>query len=192
MNNIAGSRTVEIAGVGTVLIERSRRAMRLVISIRQFAGVRVAVPYGVPFEKAEHFVLSRISWIGKHLAKMERHEREHQAIKSARSETDLVEAGIELTDRLGYLAEKHGFRYNRVFIRNQRTRWGSCSVKNNISLNVNLVRLSPELMDYVILHELVHTQIKNHSSKFWDELDKFVGSGKIQARKVKQYGALIL
>jgi len=60
-------------------------------------------------------------------------------------------------------------------IRNQKTRWGSCSNLNNINLNINLVSLTQDLMDYVILHELLHTKIKNHSKKFWAQLDKYVG-----------------
>ena len=59
-----------------------------------------------------------------------------------------------LIKRLDKLAEKHGLKYNRVFVRNQKTRWGSCSSKNNISLNAKLVKLPEKLMDYIILHEL--------------------------------------
>jgi hypothetical protein len=88
------------------------------------------------------------------------------------------EAKTILTDRLNLLAQKYKFSYNRLFIRNQKTRWGSCSAKNNISLNMNLVRLPQKLQDYVILHELVHTKHKNHSKKFWAEMDRYVGDGK--------------
>lgn len=186
------SKTIDIPNIGAVLFERSRRALRLVISIRPISGVRVAVPKGVSFEKAEDFVLSKVDWIQKHQSKMKRHEREHQANKIAGAEIDRVAAKLKLTERLAHLARQYRFKYNRVFIRNQRTRWGSCSAKNNISLNVNLVRLPGELMDYVILHELVHTRIKNHGSKFWAELDTLVGSGKGMAAKVREYGRIIL
>lgn len=186
------SKTVEISNVGPVFFERSRRALRLVISIRPVAGIRVAVPRGVSFEKAEHFALSKISWIRNHLSSMEKHESEHKSTKMAGDEIDWVAARLKLTGRLFQLAERHQFSYNRVSIRNQRTRWGSCSAKNNISLNINLVRLPDELMDYVILHELVHTRIKNHRREFWAELDSLVGSGKCMAAKVKEYGAVIL
>ncbi|MHC4325449.1 MAG: M48 metallopeptidase family protein, partial [Planctomycetota bacterium] len=64
----------------------------------------------------------------------------------------------------------------------------SCSAKNNISLNINLARLPDELRDYVILHELVHTRIKNHSKKFWAELDKVIGGGaKELSKKLRKY-----
>ena len=86
-----------------------------------------------------------------------------------------------LADRLYHLAKEHGFTCNNVSIREQRTRWGSCSHKNNISLNLKLVLLPKELIDYVMLHELVHTRIHNHSKKFWAELDRYTGNGKVMA-----------
>ena len=80
-----------------------------------------------------------------------------------------------LIERLNAIAAQFGFEYNRVSVRRQKTRWGSCSGKNNINLNIALVRLDEHLRDYVILHELVHTRIKNHSKRFWEELDKYTG-----------------
>ncbi|MFC1990575.1 M48 family metallopeptidase [Chloroflexota bacterium] len=77
-------------------------------------------------------------------------------------------------------------------IRNQKTRWGSCSHKNNINLNMKLVLLPDELVDYVILHELVHTRIHNHSKRFWVELDKYVGDGKLMTSRIKKTGMGLL
>ena len=82
---------------------------------------------------------------------------------------------------------RHGLSYRRVFVKNQKTLWGSCSAANNINLNVNLVRLPDELRDYVILHELVHTRHKNHSRTFWRALDRLVGDGKRFQRQLRQY-----
>ncbi len=85
------------------------------------------------------------------------------------------------------MAELHGFQFNKATVKNQRTLWGSCSPRNNINLNVNLLRLPAELRDYVILHELVHTRHKNHSRAFWQELDQIVGSGKQFQRQLRAY-----
>jgi predicted metal-dependent hydrolase len=100
---------------------------------------------------------------------------------------DCQKARRRLVSRLDELSQVHGYTYNRVFIRNQKTRWGSCSAKNNISLNLQLARLPVELMDYVILHELVHTRIKNHSQAFWDQLNGLVGEAKQLDRRLNEY-----
>jgi len=185
---MANAITVEINGIGSVLFERSKRARRVIISIKPFKGVRVAVPDRVSFNKAEAFVRTKIDWIKKQSEKMKQYEKEYNFTSGANDDIDKAKAKSMLTGRLKYLAEKHGFTYNRVFIRNQRTRWGSCSHKNNISLNMKLVLLPEELMDYVILHELVHTHRKDHSKAFWTEMDKLVGDGKKMSSRLKKYG----
>jgi hypothetical protein len=77
------------------------------------------------------------------------------------------EAKIYLPKRLKELADKHGFKYQDVSIKNTKTRWGSCSFTNNINLNLHLMRVPEHLIDYVLLHELAHTVVKNHGEKFW-------------------------
>lgn len=83
------------------------------------------------------------------------------------------EAKIYLPKRLKELAEKHGFKYQDVSIKNTKTRWGSCSFTNNINLNLHLMRVPEHLIDYVLLHELTHTVEKNHGAKFWSLLEKY-------------------
>jgi len=185
---MADSKIIDIKGVGPVLFERSKRAKHLNISVRPFTGVRVAVPRGSSFEKAMRFVDAKRGWIRKYLGRMKLVERERRALADNGVDIDTAAAGEQLVGRLKALAAEHGFTYNRVFIRNQRTRWGTCSSKNNISLNVKLVKLPDELIDYVILHELVHTQVKNHGQPFWLEMDRLVGDGKKMQSRLKEYG----
>jgi predicted metal-dependent hydrolase len=86
------------------------------------------------------------------------------------------------------MARIHHLKYRKVSIKNQKTKWGSCSSRDSINLNINLVRLPEQLRDYVILHELVHTRLKNHGREFWAELDKALGGGaKELARKLRKY-----
>ena len=189
---MAHSNTVEIDGVGPVLFERSERAKHVNISVKPFTGVRVAVPYGSSFKKAEEFVYARTDWIQRHLHQMKQYENQNRVASAASVDIDRAKAKRKLTRRLKHLAAKHGFTYARVFIRNQKTRWGSCSHRNNISLNMKIIRLPEELMDYVILHELVHTRLKNHSSDFWAELNRLVGDAKGMASELKEYGVRLL
>lgn len=98
------------------------------------------------------------------------------------------EAKRLLPVRLSNLAIKHGFRYNKVTIRNNRRNWGSCSARNNISLNLQMMKLPVQLIDYILLHELVHTEIKNHGSEFWERLNQITaGKARELAREIKKY-----
>jgi predicted metal-dependent hydrolase len=97
-----------------------------------------------------------------------------------------------LVPRLAHLAALHGFTYNRVSVRGQKTRWGSCSHKNNISLNRMLVHLPEALVDYILLHELVHTRIKNHGRLFWEALTQCLPNARSLDRELNQYWMLLV
>ena len=181
-----------IEGIGEILFERSTRAKRINISVRPFKGVRVAIPYRISFEKAMEFAGSKRDWIKKNLEKMRQMERDHKILSIKFNNIDRGEARRILVKRLDELAKAHGFKYNRVFIRNQKTRWGSCSLKNNINLNLKLVRLPERLTDYIIIHELVHTRIKSHNKKFYAELERIVYDRKPLDKELKKYGVGLL
>lgn len=183
----AKSEIIEIDGIGQILFERSNRAKRINISVKPFRGVRVAVPKRTSFNKAIQFAQSKASWIRNHINKMRVLEKEHENFLKNSTEIDREEARKKLVGRLNQLCEQHGFTYNKVFIRNQKTRWGSCSSKNNINLNIKLIRLPDEMIDYVLLHELVHTRIKSHNKEFWGELDRIVGDAKAKNKRLKDY-----
>jgi len=180
------SKTVLIKDIGPVLLERSARARRMNISIRPFKGIRVAVPHSVSFQTAELFAFSKRQWL---LAKNMRMRELEKKIADLRKErtVDRKKARKVLTERVESIAREHGYRYNRLSIRNQKTRWGSCSNRNNISLNMNLTLLPDELRDYIILHELVHTKVKNHSHEFWSAIKKIEPRAGELARQVRQY-----
>jgi predicted metal-dependent hydrolase len=186
------SNKVNIEGIGHILFERSARARRIIITVRPGKGVRVAVPKRASMESAMDFVRKKKEWIKKHLQRTREYEKQKEIFNDFFLSVDKKEARKIITGKLKQLAEQYGFSYGKVSIRSQRTRWGSCSGRGNISLNIKLVALPVELSDYVIMHELVHTRIHNHSRKFWKELDKYVGNGKAKARSLKEYGLGIL
>ncbi|MBE9529261.1 MAG: DUF45 domain-containing protein [Proteobacteria bacterium] len=185
------STTLEIDGIGPVLFERSTRARHLSISVKPFSGVRVAVPRRVSFRAARQFVAHKREWIIKHQERMRKLEVEHEEYQKNRVKIDKRAARQMLVARLEHLSGKYGFSYNRVYIRNQKTLWGSCSHKNNISLNIRLAELPEELSDYVIIHELVHTRVKSHCARFWDELHRYVPDAKGVDKELRKYQLVV-
>ena len=177
------TKIIKIERIGPVLFERSNRAKHLNISVKAPAKVRVAVPRGISFEKAIFFTHSKIGWIYKNLLKIQLRPKIHLFNKPV----DKPAAKEFLEGRIKELADKFGFVYNKVTILNQKTRWGSCSGKNNINLNMKLMNIPNYLIDYVLLHELVHTRVKNHSPLFWRSLDRYVGNAKAIDKKLKKY-----
>jgi hypothetical protein len=173
---------VEHPEVGTIKYLGNNKAKRIIISVKP-EFVRVVIPKRQSFKSAQKFVESRLEWIKKNKTKIKLQTQK----KDELPEIDRKVARKVLCRRIGELAQLHNFVYNRISIRKQKTRWGSCSSKDNINLNMNLLHLPPELMDYVLLHELVHTKVKNHSKDFWDELDTVVPNARIIDRKLKDY-----
>jgi predicted metal-dependent hydrolase len=97
------------------------------------------------------------------------------------------EAAEILPQRTAGLAGKHGFTYRQVVIKNLRSRWGSCSSRGTINLNLRLVRLPDKLMDYVILHELAHTRVNNHGPAFWHLLQSVVPNARALDRELNRH-----
>lgn len=103
------------------------------------------------------------------------------------------EAKIYLTDRVQHFSAFHQLSIGKVTIRDTKTRWGSCSYQNNISLSLHLMKLPDHLIDYVVLHELAHTKEKNHQKPFWTLLEVLCnGNAKKWDKELKNYNHLIL
>lgn len=116
--------------------------------------------------------------IGSDFYSKEIQEKAKLAIKKALR----LEAENYLPKRLAELALKFGFKYNKIALKNHKTRWGSCSYNNNINLNINLMNLDKEFIDYVLIHELCHTIEKNHREGFWKLVQKCMP----EAQKIRQ------
>ena len=96
-----------------------------------------------------------------------------------------------VSERLTVLNCRLSLQYNKVIIRDQRSRWGSCSKKRNLNFNVLLAALPPEVIDYVIIHELLHLKELNHSKKFWELVKSIDPHYKNHRELLRKYGALI-
>ena len=170
-----------------ICYRRSRRAKNLRITIHPTQAVTVTVPANLPFDCAEEFVRSKQTWIQKHFRRMQESEKVRQA-QPELSQDELNKAQDELLSRLEYFSEKHKLPYNRAAFRCQKTKWGSYSSQNNISLNINIAFLPEHLQDYILLHELCHIRHMNHSKAFWTQLDEFCdGRAKEYAKELRTY-----
>jgi predicted metal-dependent hydrolase len=157
----AGSRG---SPAGTVQFRyvRNRRARRYVLRMTPDGHVRVTIPRGGSRKEADAFAGRQRDWI----------ERQRQRIAAPAFSTDerralRRRALAELPPRLLELAAQHGVTVNGVSIRNQRTRWGSCSADGRISLNWRLVVMPDTVRDYVLIHELMHRKRLDHSAEYW-------------------------
>lgn len=101
------------------------------------------------------------------------------------------QAKAYLPRRIDFLAEKYGFSFEKLRFSHTGTRWGSCSSSGTISLNIALMNLPHHLIDYVIIHELCHTRQMNHSSKFWQEVEKYCPDYKKYVQEIKQFSPTI-
>jgi len=100
-------------------------------------------------------------------------------------------AAKELPQRVTECAAEHGFEVRRVTVRNQRSRWGSCSPSRTISLNWRLIQTPTFVRDYIILHELCHLRHMNHSHRFWREVERVCPEFETAERWLKQHSFLL-
>jgi len=175
------------AEIGTLYFVSSKRAKHLNIRINSDESVRIAVPHGVSLASAKPFVEIHRGWILNH----------QQLVRSYASHTDQILTTLPanenaakefLLSRITTLAGQYHFEVRRVSFRRQRTRWGSCSRQNNISLNLKIAALPNHLQDYILLHELVHTKVKNHGPRFWQSLNDLTEDrARFLAKELKKY-----
>jgi hypothetical protein len=120
----------------------------------------------VPYAAAIAFFKMKRGWVLEVMARQKERFKDVPQVASSEIEDMRRRARAELPVRLAELASRYGFVYNRVAIKHNSTNWGSCSSKNNINLNLNIVRLPSVLRDYILLHELCHLRHHDHGEGF--------------------------
>ncbi len=152
------------------------RSKRKSVSIEIKAGeIVVRAPKRMKDKEIAKFLELKKDWIEKHLEIYAKRQQELESIKPF-TEDELKEITLKakkiIPERVGFYAEKIGVTYNRITIRHQKTRWGSCSSLGNLNFNCLLVLLPEEVLDSVVVHELCHRKHMNHSKAFYDEIEK--------------------
>lgn len=118
-------------------------------------------------------------------------EREPPAARSALVAALKQRASERLAPRFSMLARRHGLVHGRLTWRNQKSRWGSCSANGNISLNVRLMFLPPDLVDYVFVHELAHLEHPDHSRRFWNAVEGMLPGAMRCRRQLRHVDGLL-
>lgn len=173
------------------------RSQRKTISVEITRELRVLVraPWRMKTADIERFISDKAGWIDAHLEEMRRRNEAERAGREAVTPftpeelNALVDKAKQvIPDRVAYFAPLVGVEYGRITIRNQRTRWGSCSAKGNLNFNCLLVLTPPEVLDYVVIHELCHLRELNHSPSFWAEVRRIMPDYADKRRWLKDNG----
>lgn len=144
------------------------RSRRMKLTIYPDGRVVATVPKKYSALALERFVASHTIWISEKLAYFQRRKASAIVLQQGSYEAHKQEAYNVACARMEYFNKLYGFVWKKITIRNQRVRWGSCSLSGNISLSYKIIFLPDELRDYVIVHELCHLGEFNHSKAFWD------------------------
>ena len=174
--------------VGEVTLRKTARARGIGIRVHPDGSTSVSMPSWVRYDAGIRVLEARREWI---LAAREKFAKKNTGLDAPASNTDVekmrLQARAELPPRLLELARQHGFKVNGVRVKHNRSNWGSCSVRGNINLNINLVRLPAELRDYVLLHELCHLRHMNHGREFHALLESVCPGHLELRRKLKNW-----
>ena len=149
-------------------IRRGRRFKRIRITVSADGRVTLSRPFYISEKRALSFLNENLDWIVQKVSEMVSgldpnlsiHDPEHYKEHKDKAR-ELVEERVEYWNRF------YGFKYNRIYIRNQKSRWGSCSSKGNLSFNYKMIFLKDDFQDYLVVHELCHLKHMNHSKDFW-------------------------
>ena len=177
-----------------VRVIRSRRKT-VALQVLGLNDVVVRAPMRMSNREIEEFVQQNMDWIQKNLKKVAENQKEEEEIvpMTEAEVRELAEQATQLIpERVKYFAPLVGVTYGRITIRNQKSRWGSCSAKGNLNFNIGLLLAPPEVLDYVVVHELCHRKEMNHSPKFWAEVSKLIPDYKQHEKWLKDNGRAII
>jgi predicted metal-dependent hydrolase len=151
------------------------RARKLRLSIHCDGNFVVTAPRYIDENIVLQFIIRKSKWI---IDKLEYFKNNPRIVGIKSSKKDYLEyknKALELAQkRIEYFNGIYGFKFNNISIKNQKTRWGSCSRKGNLNFNYKIALISEEFSDYVIVHEICHLKEFNHSQKFWNLVAKTI------------------
>lgn len=168
-------------------LKRPILSRKLRILIKPSGDVVVTAPRSVTLAKIEHFLKEQAAWI---IEKVNFAKEKNKQLKDLKVQTSFsansARARKLAHERARYFAGVYGVSYNKISIKNQSTQWGSCSSKKNLNFNYRIVFLPPDLVDYIVVHEICHLIEMNHSERFWKQVARIVPNYRTQMLKLKK------
>lgn len=179
-----------------VTVIRSNRKT-VAIQVNSDLSVTVRAPRSASEKDIEEILKKKEAWISKHIEKIKKAKDRFEAEATEKLTREKVIALAEealkvIPERVEYFAKVIGVTYGKITIRNQKTRWGSCSSKGNLNFNCLLMLAPSEVLDYVVVHELCHRKQMNHSKAFWSEVEKVLPDYKEARKWLKEEGSQMI
>ena len=166
------------------LIRSNRKT--LTIQVKPDRSVIVRAPVRLAKYRIAKFVKDHETWILAQQEKLEKYRENMHVITDEERQEGILQAKKIFPERTAYFAERMGVTYNRITIREQKTRWGSCSSAGNLNFNWKLVLMPSELLDYVVVHELTHLLERGHKVHFYGILDQVYPNWKACRERLKK------
>lgn len=172
-------------------VKISPRAKRMRVAVYAGGAVVGVVPHGVSVQHFIAFIRKRSSWLLKAFLRLSKLPVISPLTRHRKKSLAYVEAKAKATalvqERLSYYQEHFGLSWGRVTIRNQKTRWGSCSAKGNLNFNYRIAQLPADLADYVIVHELCHVRACHHGAAFWSLVSRLMPDYRERHRALRRW-----
>ncbi len=187
LENIHMEKTIILGGHKIAYtLRKNRQSKHLRLSVSADASVRVSVPIRVSEKMAETFLRAKADWVMDRLADF---AKKTSALPPATRADYLKykELAREIAaKKLQHFNAEYGYTWQKISVRNTKTRWGSCSAAGNLSFSYRIIYLPAHLCDYIVVHELCHLGQFNHSAKFWNLVARAVPDYRKRRREIKK------
>ena len=148
----------------------------------------VRAPLRLAKYRIERFITEHEDWIRMQQKKVEKYREQIHIITEEERQNGILRAKKIFPERTAYFAKRMGVTYNRITIREQKTRWGSCSSRGTLSFNYRLIYGPAGPLDYVVVHELCHLTHMNHSKDFWNMVERIMPHYRIYKQWLREHG----
>ena len=171
------------------LVRSGRKS--LAVQVKADGQVIVRAPRRLAKARIDAFVEGHREWVETQRARVREQKKNLHVITEEERHRGREEAKRRIPERVEYFARRMGVAYGRITIREQKTRWGSCSQAGNLNFNWKLVLMPPEVLDYVVVHELAHRREMNHSPRFWAVVERELSDYRERRRILREQGRLL-